>query len=51
MRSADPQGHCPNGFIGLSLGDGTFLFLVILLDKTVSVFTLGRSTPLHPLKP
>ena len=29
-------GH-PNGFLGLSLNDGTILFLVILLDKTVPV--------------
>ena len=26
-----------NGFLGLSLNDRTILFLVILLDKTVSV--------------
>ena len=26
-----------NGFLGLSLNDGTILFLAILLDKTVSV--------------
>ena len=26
-----------NGFLGLSLNDKTILFLVILLDKTVSV--------------
>ena len=26
-----------NGFLGLSLNDGTILFLVILSDKTVSV--------------
>ena len=26
-----------NGFLGLSLNDGTLLFLVILLDKTVLV--------------
>ena len=30
-------GHRPNGFLGLSLNDSTILFLVILLDKTVSV--------------
>ena len=27
----------PNGFLGLSLNDGTILFLVILLAKTISV--------------
>ena len=27
----------PNGFLGLSLNDKNILFLVILLDKTVSV--------------
>ena len=30
-------GRRPNGFLGLSLNDMTDLFLVILLDKTVSV--------------
>ena len=30
------QGR-PNGFLGLSLKDRTILFLVILMDKTVSV--------------
>ena len=30
-------GRRPNGFLGLSLNDGTILFRVILLDKTVSV--------------
>ena len=30
-------GRRPNGFLGQSLNDGTILFLVILLDKTVSV--------------
>ena len=30
-------GRRPNGFAGLSLNDRTFLFLVNLLDKTVSV--------------
>ena len=29
-------GPSPNGFLGLSLNDRTILFLVILLDKTVS---------------
>ena len=31
------RGRRPNGFLGLSLNDRTILFLVILLDKTVSV--------------
>ena len=31
------EGRRPNGFLGLSLNDRTNLFLVILLDKTVSV--------------
>ena len=30
-------GRRLNGFLGLSLNDGTILFLVILLDWTVSV--------------
>ena len=30
-------GRRPNGFLGLSLNDRTILFLVILLDKIVSV--------------
>ena len=30
-------GRRPNGFLGLSLNDRTILFLVTLLDKTVSV--------------
>ena len=30
-------GRLPNRFLGLSLSDRTILFLVILLDKTVSV--------------
>ena len=30
-------GRCPNGFLGLSLNDRPILFLVILVDKTVSV--------------
>ena len=30
-------GRRPNGFLGLSLNDRTIIFLVILLDKTVSV--------------
>ena len=29
------RGRRPNGFLGLSLNDGTILFLVISLDKTV----------------
>ena len=32
-----PLGRRPNDFLGLSLIDRTILFLVILLDKTVSV--------------
>ena len=31
------QSRRSNGFLGLSLNDGIILFLVILLDKTVSV--------------
>ena len=31
------EGRRLNGFLGLSLNDGTIPFLVILLDKTVSV--------------
>ena len=31
------RGRRPNGFLGLSLNDRTVLFLVIILDKTVSV--------------
>ena len=31
------RGRRPNGFLGLTLNDRTILFLVILLDKTVSV--------------
>ena len=31
------KGRRPNGFLGLSLNDRTILFLVILVDKTVSV--------------
>ena len=31
------RGRRPNGFLGLPLNEGTILFLVILLDKTVSV--------------
>ena len=31
------EGRRPNGFLGLSLNDRTILFLLILLDKTVSV--------------
>ena len=30
-------GRRPNGFLGLSLNDMTIIFLVILLEKTVSV--------------
>ena len=42
-RVREGIGHCPNGFLGLSVGlslnDMTILFLllVILLDETVSV--------------
>ena len=32
-----PLGRRFNGFLGLSLNDGTVLFLAILLDKTASV--------------
>ena len=31
------EGRRPNGFLGLSLNDRTILFLLILVDKTVSV--------------
>ena len=31
------EGRRLNGFLGLSLNDGTILFLAILLDETVSV--------------
>ena len=31
------EGRRLNGFVGLSLSDRTILFLVIFLDKTVSV--------------
>ena len=31
------SGRRPNGFLGVSLNDRTFIFLVIILDKTVSV--------------
>ena len=39
IRSSPPNltGRCPNGFLGLSLNDESILFLVIFLDKTVSV--------------
>ena len=36
LFSALTRGRRPNGFVGLSLIDRTVLFLVILLDKTVS---------------
>ena len=29
-------GRRPNGFLGMSVNDRTFLFLVIFLDKTAS---------------
>ena len=32
-----PSSRSPNGFLGPSLDDRTILFLLILLDKTVSV--------------
>ena len=28
---------CPNGFLGMSFNEGTIIFLMILLDKTVPV--------------
>ena len=31
-------GRRLNGFLGLALDDGTIIFLVILLDETVSVW-------------
>ena len=34
---AETAGRRLNGFLGLSLNDRTIIFLVILLDKTVSV--------------
>ena len=34
---ARTKGRRPNGLLGLSLNDRNILFLVILLDKTVSV--------------
>ena len=37
IRAPASQGHRLNGFLGRSLNDGTILFLVILLDETVSV--------------
>ena len=47
-------GRRPNDFLGLSLNDKTILFLVILLDKTVSVdktvFALGSSPIVDILK-
>ena len=36
-------GRRLNGFLGVSLNDRDILFLVISLDKTVSVFALRRS--------
>ena len=36
-REREREGRRLNGFLRLSLNDGTILFLVILLDKTVSV--------------
>ena len=37
VRLFKSPGRRPNGFLRLSLNDGTMLFLFILLDKTVSV--------------
>ena len=37
LASLQKLGRCPNGNMGLSWNDRTILFLVILLDKTVSV--------------
>ena len=37
VAGTEPEGRRPNGFLGLSLNDRTILFLVDLLDKTVSV--------------
>ena len=34
---ARTKGRRPNGLLGLSLNDRNIIFLVILLDKTVSV--------------
>ena len=46
-RPEEKEGRRLNSFLGLSLNDRTILFLVMLLDKTVSVdltvFALGRS--------
>ena len=36
-RHGELEGRRPNGFLGLSLNDRTIIFLVILVDKTVSV--------------
>ena len=36
-RPEEKEGRRLNGFLGLSLNDRTILFLVILLDKIVSV--------------
>ena len=33
----ETEGRLLNGFLGLSLNTGTILFIVIFLDKTVSV--------------
>ena len=37
LRRQQALGRRRNGFLGLSLNDRTILFLVIFLDKTVSV--------------
>ena len=36
--------RCPNGFLGLFLNDGTFLFLVLLLDISVQQESLCIKT-------
>ena len=36
-NDASSSGRRLNGFLGLSLNDRTILFIVILLDKTVSI--------------
>ena len=46
LSDSATRGRCPNRLLGLSLNEGTILFLLILLYKTVSVthvFALGRS--------
>ena len=36
-QKCSTSGRRPNGFLGLSLNDRNIIFLVILLDKSVSV--------------